>query len=81
LSVVIPDVVNNFFALAINGIQEVAEAKGYHVLIYLSHEDLQKEIPITRHLQSGRVDGVLISVSKETENIDHIKRLQKKILR
>jgi LacI family transcriptional regulator len=43
LSVVIPDVVNNFFALAINGIQEVAEAKGYHVLIYLSHEDLQKE--------------------------------------
>ncbi|MGQ4827687.1 substrate-binding domain-containing protein, partial [Enterococcus faecalis] len=44
----------------------------YHVLVYLTHESLQKEINIVRHLQSGRVDGVLISISSETVNVDHL---------
>jgi LacI family transcriptional regulator len=38
IAIVIPEIANNFFALAINGIEEIAREKGYHVLIYLSHE-------------------------------------------
>lgn len=60
IGVIIPNVVNNFFSLAINGIESVAQQKNYHVLIYLTHEDYEKEKQILKHLQSGRVDGILL---------------------
>ena len=42
IAIVIPEIANNFFALAINGIEYIAQEKGYHVLIYLTHEDMQR---------------------------------------
>lgn len=76
IAVVLPEVADNFFSLAINGIQSVAETKGYHVLIYLSHEKFTNEKTILEDCQSGRVDGVLISISSETNSADHINKLQ-----
>ena len=66
IGVVIPEVVDSFFALAINGIESVAQENGYHVLIYLTHESQEKEKNILMDFESGRVDGVLMSVSRET---------------
>jgi LacI family transcriptional regulator len=63
IAVVLPEVADSFFSIAINGIEEVAQAKGYHVMIYLTHEDQDKEQTILRGFRSGRVDGVLISAS------------------
>ena len=76
IAVILPEVADNFFSLAINGIQSVAEKNGYHVLIYLSHEKFKNEISIIEQCKSGRVDGVLISVSSETSNADHLLKLQ-----
>jgi LacI family transcriptional regulator len=76
IAVVLPEVADNFFSLAINGIQSVAETKGYHVLIYLSHERFANEKTILEDCASGRVDGVLISISSETNSADHINKLQ-----
>lgn len=76
IAVVLPEVADNFFSLAINGIQSVCEKKGYHVLIYLSHEKFNNEKSILSECCSGRVDGVLISVSSETTDADHISKLQ-----
>lgn len=78
VAVILPEISNNFFSLAINGIESIAQEKGYHVLIYLTHEDYRKEVSITRHLQSGRVDGVLMSVSANTEDTTHIAELYNK---
>lgn len=78
IAVIIPEVANNFFALAINGIESVAREKGYHVLIYLTHEDFANEIAFTRHLNSGRVDGVLISVAHNDKDFLHLHDLKKK---
>jgi LacI family transcriptional regulator len=78
IAVIIPEIDNNFFSLAIKGIEEIAQLRDYHVLIYLSHENAQREIAITRHLQNGRVDGILMSASSETNNVDHLLRLQEK---
>jgi LacI family transcriptional regulator len=72
IGVVIPEVVNSFFSQSINGIESVAKAKGYHVLIYLTHENFKNEQAILKDFESGRVDGVLLSVSRETSNSDHI---------
>ncbi|HWB90715.1 MAG TPA: LacI family DNA-binding transcriptional regulator [Puia sp.] len=78
IAVVIPEVANNFFALAINGIEYVAQEKGYHVLIYITHENKTKEVEFINHLQDGRVDGVLMSLSAETDNFDHLVRLKER---
>src|SRR5215217_762711 len=43
IAVVLPEIANNFFTLVINGIEAVAQKQGYHVLIYITHEDVQKE--------------------------------------
>lgn len=75
IAVVLPEVADSFFSLAINGIESVAQAKGYHVLIYLTHESFAREEAILNEFKSGRVDGILISVSDETNTSDHIKQV------
>lgn len=72
IAVVLPEVADSFFAMAINGIESIAREKGYHVLIYLTHEQVQREQAILADFQSGRVDGVLISVSNQTADDAHI---------
>jgi LacI family transcriptional regulator len=66
IAVVVPEIANNFFALAINGIQSEVREKGYHVLIYVTNENDKIENESLQHLQNGRVDGLLISVSNRT---------------
>lgn len=75
IGVVIPEVADSFFSLAINGIESVAKEKGYHVLICLTHESFENEKTILKEFQGGRVDGVLMSVSKETAQSSHINDL------
>ncbi len=76
IAVVIPEIANNFFSLAINGAESYAQKKGFHVLIYQTHDDVQQEISIAKHLQNGRVDGVLISLSSQTNDTTHFKDLK-----
>lgn len=73
IAVLIPEVADSFFSLALNGIEEVALEKGYHTLIYLTHEKLEREKVILQSLAGGRVDGVIMSVTVETDSFDHIK--------
>lgn len=79
IAVVLPEVADSFFSLALNGIEEVAIEKGYHALIYLTHESFEREQAILKDLESGRVDGVIMSVSMKTTTFEHIKRLQQRI--
>lgn len=75
IAVVLPEVADSFFSSALNGIESVAIEKGYHVLIYLTHEKITREKAILKDLQSGRVDGVLMSISAETNSYEHIQEL------
>lgn len=72
IAVIIPEIENNFFSQAMNGIEKIAQGKGYHVLIYITHENFEREKSILHLLRNGRVDGLLISVSNSTHNFDHI---------
>jgi LacI family transcriptional regulator len=79
IAVIFPELANNFFSLAINGIEEIARQKGYQVLIYLTHESAESETGFVNSLANGRVDGLLISLSSQTGNYDHILELNKKL--
>jgi LacI family transcriptional regulator len=76
IGVVIPDVNNSYFSQAINGVESITRDKGYHMLIYLSHDSLAYEQSMLKDFQSGRVDGVIMSVASETAESNHIKELQ-----
>ena len=72
IGVVIPETVNRFFAKAVGGIQEVANRAGYNVMICQSNESLALERNNLQTLLASKVDGLLISVSRETNRHDHL---------
>src|SRR5215213_9857686 len=80
IGVVIPEVADSFFSHAIKGIEEVAEKKGYHVLVYLTYESFHREEAILKEFNSGRVDGVLLSLASETSKSSHINSLVDKAI-
>src|SRR5690242_5811930 len=53
IAVVVPEIQNNFFSQVLNGVESVAQQKGYHVLIYLTHEDYYREKDILHLLRNG----------------------------
>jgi LacI family transcriptional regulator len=76
IGVVVPEIANNFFSQAINGIEDVAYQRGYHVVIFQSHESLERETSNVHHLIARRVDGLLISLSGSTSDISYIDKYQ-----
>jgi LacI family transcriptional regulator len=72
IAVIVPEIENNFFSQAINGVELIAHEKGYHVLIYLTHEDFSLEKSILQVLRNGRVDGFMISISNTTTSFEHL---------
>ena len=78
IGVVVCEIANNFFSQAINGIESVAYNRGYHVIISQSHESYEREIVNVEHLASRSVDGLLVSLSTETNQIAHFKNLHDK---
>ncbi len=72
IGVIIPETVNRFFAKAIGGIQETANRAGYNVMICQSNESLALEQNNLQTLMASKVDGLLISVSRETDRHDHL---------
>lgn len=56
---VIPDITNPFYPAFERGIQEVAEARGYDLIVYNTGGSLERERKCLRSLQQGRVDGVV----------------------
>ena len=80
IAVIVPEIANDFFSQAIHGIEGVAREKGYHVLIYVTDDDYEKEVSYITHLYSGRADGVIMSVSGEAHDHKYLKKLKSKRL-
>lgn len=71
VGVMLSSIPNNFYAEVINGIESVASSSNYHVMISQSHESYQKEIKGLENLKWKLVDGLLVSLSNETEDLQH----------
>lgn len=75
IGVVIPEFRSFFFPEIIIGIQEVLNNHGYQVLVCQSNESSDFERSNIEILESNGVDGLIISVTKETKNLDLYERL------
>lgn len=66
IGIIIPEIVHHFFTTVISGIEQLANENGYNVIICLSNESYEKEVLNLEILANGIVDGIIVSVSKET---------------
>ena len=78
IGVVVSEISNNFFSEAINGIESIAYNRGYHVIITQSHESAEREKVNVLHHASRSVDGLLISLSSGTVDLEFLKELNDK---
>lgn len=80
IGVIIPEIVHHFFSSVLRGIEEFANSKGYNVMVCMSNNSLEKEQLSIETLLEGSVDGILVSVTHETQqkdNYSHIDALLK----
>lgn len=80
IAVIIPERINNFFAQVMDGIEEIAHEHGYHLLVYSTHEDVEKEKKIVSLLQNKRADAIVMSVSSQTSDVSHLEKLYQRDL-
>jgi LacI family transcriptional regulator len=76
IGIIIPEIVHYFFSSVISGIEDIASQRGYTVIICQSNESFDREVANAKALLSHRVDGILISVSKQTNTFNHFQNLQ-----
>jgi len=78
IGIVVSEVANHYFSQAINGIESVANSRGYTVIITQTHESLEREKTNVQHLAARSVDGLLISLSAETNDVTYLENLHER---
>ncbi|MEX0985891.1 MAG: LacI family DNA-binding transcriptional regulator [Bacteroidales bacterium] len=81
IGVIVPNINRSFFSNIIGGVEEILSQSGYNLMICQSHEMLQKEKNALLTLMNARVDGIIMSLSMETDTYDHIESVLKRGVR
>lgn len=76
LGVILPNLGEEYFSMAINGIEDIATKNKYTVLIGQSHDEVDREEQITEAMRRQRVDGLIVSLSKTTKSFEHFEQLK-----
>lgn len=79
IGVVLPNILNRFFAKVLFGIEKEATKLGYHIITCITDESFEKERDAIDLLANGSVDGFILAISEETQlkdDLEHIKALQ-----
>ena len=71
IGVIIPSAEINFFGSVVHGIESVANSNGYNVLLFQSNESREFEEKGLETFLSARVDGILVSLAKDTIDYSH----------
>jgi LacI family transcriptional regulator len=76
IGVILPNILNPFFAKVFSGIEKGANERGYNVITCISNEQLNKEIHAMDMLSNGTVDGFILSISDETQKEQEFKHFK-----
>ena len=77
IGVVLPNLKEEFFSEAINGIEEIATQYKYSVLISQSRDNTEREKQIVATMRNNRVDGIIASLGANTTSYEHFTTLKK----
>ena len=74
IGIIIPNILNYYFARVLRGIEKVATERGYNIVTCITNESYKKEVDTMEMLSNGTIDGFIACISLETlksENFDH----------
>ncbi len=77
IGVILPELSESFFSTAISGIEDCANNNNYTVLMGQSHDLEEREKQLVESMKNHRVDGLIVSISKNTTNYEHFDSLRK----
>jgi LacI family transcriptional regulator len=78
IGVIVPRLNSYFMASVIAGIEQVANAAGYNLIISQSSESTERERTVAKTMFNNRVDGLLVSLSYHTDSLEHFERFAQK---
>jgi LacI family transcriptional regulator len=77
IALILPEINMFFTPHLIKGINKAIDNSKYSLIIFLTDDSYDKEAEVIKQCLSWAVEGVLISLSKETYNLDHLELLNK----
>ncbi|MEO6497772.1 MAG: LacI family DNA-binding transcriptional regulator [Mucilaginibacter sp.] len=77
IGVIIPNLSEPFFSSSLLAIEDIAEKHNYNVIIGQSLDNFEREVRIVENMKDHRVDGILVSLTKDTSTYDHFENLKK----
>jgi DNA-binding LacI/PurR family transcriptional regulator len=72
IGLIVPEFHNPFFPNVIIGAHEVLTQAGYNLTIMQSNESYQVEVSNAKAMLANRIDGLIISLTQETNNFEHL---------
>lgn len=78
IGVIVPRLNSYFMSTVISGMEKIANAHGYSLIISQSQESFKKEIASVTTMFNSRVDGLMISLAYDTKDTDHFEDLLRK---
>jgi LacI family transcriptional regulator, repressor for deo operon, udp, cdd, tsx, nupC, and nupG len=78
IGIIVPELMTSFFPKVIQGAQVAAQDAGYSILIGQSNEQYLTEVANVKAMLANRVDGILVSLTKETQNYEHLEIFRRK---
>ncbi len=80
IGVILPEILNHFFAKVLYGIEQEASKNGYKIVTCITNESYKKEVEYVEMLNYSSVDGFIVSLSQETQflnKFEHFKELKR----
>ncbi|MEM1259355.1 MAG: LacI family DNA-binding transcriptional regulator, partial [Bacteroidota bacterium] len=78
IGMLVPSINRAFFSSIIRGVEEVANSLGYYVIVSPSYEDLENEERVIKAFLSARVDGIIASIGRNTQQFEHFDQVLKR---
>jgi LacI family transcriptional regulator len=78
IGIIVPTADRSFFSSVVRGIEEIANGSQYNVMICQTYDNYEKEVATVEALLNARVDGVIASHGKETQNFDHFLKIKER---
>jgi len=75
IALIIPELNMFYIPSMINAINDYLHSTEYSLFVFISKDKLKREIEIVKQCMKWAVEGILISPSSETRNLDHLSRV------
>ena len=76
IGIILPNLLDHYFTRSIYGVEQFATENGYNVIISQTHDDFEKEIQSANMLLKSRVDGLILAITKNTQDFSHLEQFE-----